>query len=242
MTRPPVPSQVRALCHFYKLDDRTTAELIALAEPVRGDRDSWSRFDLEAMTARYLTFESDSQGVLTYQSMLIPGLLQEESYATAVVNPLRPYLSDEQVAETVASRMQRRLNLLPPRSLAFHAVIDEAVLLRVLGGKQGMRRQLEHLLEAAQLPNVTAQILPIGAGPHPGLNGSFSIFTFGQDLLSDFAYVEDQIGQTFEDRDDIVARCKSNFSALATLAASPDESTTIIEQKLTRLENNETEG
>ncbi|MEU7905614.1 helix-turn-helix transcriptional regulator [Actinoplanes sp. NPDC049118] len=242
LTRPPVASQVLALCHFYKLDERTTAELMALAEPVRGDHDGWSRFDLETMTARYLTFESDSKGVLTYQSMLIPGLLQEESYATAVVNSLRSYLSDEQITETVASRMERRRNLLPPRSLKFHAIIDEAVLLRRLGGKQGMRRQLEHLLEATQLPNVIVQILPISSGPHPGLNGSFSIFTFGQDLLGDFAYVEDQIGQTFEDRDDIVALCKSNFSALATLAATPNESTTMIEQRLSWLESDGTEG
>ncbi len=234
MTRPPVASQVLALCHFYELDRRTTTELMGLAEPVKGDNERWSRH-LEAGTAKYLTFESDSKGVLTYQSMLIPGLLQSELYAAAVVSSLRAYLSDEQIADTVASRMERRERLLPPRSLELHAVIDESVFLRALGGKEGMRQQLAHLLHAAELPNVTVQVLPLRVGPNPGLNGSFSIFTFGQDLLDDFAYVEDQIGQTFEDQDVIVERCKENFAILSGVAASPGESTMIIEQYLQSL-------
>ncbi|MFC7273010.1 helix-turn-helix transcriptional regulator [Paractinoplanes rhizophilus] len=235
LTRPPVPSQVVALCRFYKLDERTTSELEALAAPVKGDNDSWSRYDLETGTAKYLTFESEAKSVATFQAQLIPGLLQTELYATAVVSSLRRYFSADQISQTVSARMERRKNLTPPRSLEFRAVMDEPVINRVLGGVKGMQQQLRHLLAAGDLPNVTVQILPMDVGPHPGLDGSFSIFTFGQALLDDFVYVEDQVGQAFDDQEDIVRRCKEKFELLSKLAAPEDESRAIIERRLDAL-------
>lgn len=232
LTRPPVSSQVVALCRFYKLDERATLELEALAAPVKGDNDSWSRYDLETGTAKYLTFESESKSVATFQSQLIPGLLQTELYATAVVSSLRAYFDSEKISQTVASRMERSKNLAPPRSLEFRAVIDESAINRILGGVKGMQHQLRHILTVSELPNVTVKILPIDVGAHPGLDGSFAIFTFGQAQLDDFVYVEDQIGQAFEDQDVIVRRCKEKFELLSKLAASEDDSRAVIERRL----------
>ncbi|MFI7544936.1 helix-turn-helix transcriptional regulator [Actinoplanes sp. NPDC049599] len=235
LERPPVASQVLALCHFYGLGQQTTAEFMKLAEPVRGDNNDWSRHDLETGTAKYLTFEGDATSVSTFQAMLVPGLLQAELYARAVVSSLRPYFSDEQIEETVRARLERRKNLLAPRSLEFHAVLDESVLLRALGGAEAMREQLTDLLEATRLPNVTVQILPLSVGPNPGLNGSFSLFSFGAEL-DEFAYVEDQIGQTFEADPLAVKRCRTAFETLAKQALAPRSSNAVIRRRIQALD------
>jgi hypothetical protein len=148
---------------------------------------------------------------------------------------LRPYFSDEQIEETIRARLERRRNLLAPRSLAFHAILDESVLLRVLGGPDAMRQQLTNLLETTRLPNVTVQVLPLSAGPSPGLNGSFSLFSFGAEL-DEFTYVEDQIGQTFEADPLTVQRCRTAFETLVKRSLTQRNSNAMIRRHIQALD------
>ncbi|WP_374227448.1 DUF5753 domain-containing protein [Streptomyces sp. AC512_CC834] len=111
--------------------------------------------------------------------MLVPGLLQTEDYARAVIAQMRPDLTPDQVDALVKVRMERQAG----RESGEHpatlwAVLDEAVLHRVIGSPAVMRQQCAHLVQAGEQPNVTVQFLPFSLGAHPGLYGPFVILTF----------------------------------------------------------------
>jgi hypothetical protein len=80
------------------------------------------------------------------------------------------------------------------------AVVDEAVLRRPLGGARVMRRQLEHLLELTELPNVTLQVVPFARGGHAAAGGPFSILRFADRDLPDVVYLEQLTSALYLDK------------------------------------------
>src|SRR5262249_13326062 len=120
----------------------------------------------------------------------VPGLLQTESYARAIVN-LAHYGSDEdEVEKRVSLRMHRQRLLHRRNPPKLWAVIDEAALRRPIDGVATMRRQLEHLIEIAELPHVTIEILPFSAGGHAAAGGPVTILRFPEDEIPDLVYLE----------------------------------------------------
>lgn len=142
--------------------------LIALYKMMERERQpSWFRPWLDAeRTARQLR---------CFHPTLIPGLLQTENYARAVIR-CDDLLSDEEVEKRVAARMDRKAILAQPDPPQLIAVIDEAALHRRGESFRGlMIQQIEHLLTCAERPNISIHIIPLTVGVHVGLAGPFTL-------------------------------------------------------------------
>jgi hypothetical protein len=110
----------------------------------------------------------------------------------------------------------------------FWCVIDEAALLRPIGGAAVMHDQLDRLVAAAELPHVTLQVLPLQLGAHPGLEGSFVLLSFPDEADPDTVYVTMATGGVFQEKPDDLARFSMIFDSLQRIALPPDESAAFI--------------
>ncbi|HEY0001042.1 MAG TPA: DUF5753 domain-containing protein, partial [Actinoplanes sp.] len=129
------------------------------------------------------------------------------------------------VDRRVALRLTRQGRLAGGRPLELDAIVDESVVRRSIGGHDVMNEQLRHLVEVAQLPNVTLQILPFSAGEHQFLGGSAALLEFREATHLDVVYLEGLAGDFYEEQPSEVARYQEEFQRLSSLAL--DHRTTI---------------
>ncbi|WP_424531857.1 helix-turn-helix domain-containing protein [Sphaerisporangium viridialbum] len=122
----------------------------------------------------WLDVEREAGTLHTWQPLIVPGLLQTEEYARAILLG-EPRVSPEQVEDHVAARIERQRVFERPEPPMFWAVLDEGVLRRPVGSAQVMTDQLTRLLEAGTLPYITIQVLPLSAYSTTGLEGGFII-------------------------------------------------------------------
>ncbi|WP_309061138.1 DUF5753 domain-containing protein, partial [Streptomyces sp.] len=122
--------------------------------------------------------ESRAVELMSYGSHNIHGLLQTEEYARALLATRRPTLTEDELERAVTARMARKVifQRVPSPELSF--VQEEVTLRRPVGGRMVLRRQLEHLLEVAQLRNVDLQVMPTSRGDHPGTGGRVQVLKF----------------------------------------------------------------
>jgi transcriptional regulator with XRE-family HTH domain len=145
----------------------------------------------------FVPHEAEAAALRWYEHALVPGLLQTEEYARAVLST-RPNTSDDQIEELVAARMQRQEVLSREQPPLLWTLIDEAALYREVGTPQIMNEQLRHLADLSRRPNITIQVVPYSAGPHSGLLGAFVIAEL--DDSPPIAYLETAAeGETIED-------------------------------------------
>ena len=173
-----------------------------------------SEFDLVLPSglSLYVGLEYDARMLHCWELAYVPGLLQTEQYARAVLGHSRSGQQDT-VDRLTEARMRRQQRLTAKDPLELWAIMDESVLLRPVGGEQVMREQIAHLIDMAQLPNVNLQVCPLAKGMHTGLRGAFSILEFGP---SDprLVYVGGMSGNVLVDRDARVRRYTSIYSSL----------------------------
>ncbi|GAA2616952.1 helix-turn-helix transcriptional regulator [Streptomyces axinellae] len=153
----------------------------------------------------FVSLESESQVIRAYEPHYVPGLLQTESYARAVLRAGMPHAPEGEIKRGVALRMERQSVLTrdedPP---LLWAVVDETVLRRQIGGTEVMREQIDHLLQVTERTNVALQVMPFSAGPHPAMYGPFHLFRFPIDELPDVVCSESLVGAVYLDqRDDV---------------------------------------
>lgn len=171
----------------------------------------------------YLQFERGASSLSAYELALLPGLLQTEEYASAVIEEMRPDLTRRGVSTLVEIRMQRQERLMGAGK-EFRVVIDEAALRRPVVTAESMRRQLHRLVEAAEHPFVSVRFLPMNTGCHAGLYGSFMIMDFPS--TPSVVWVEGLAESTYFAKRDHVERYITAFDNLwqraAPLAADHD--------------------
>jgi hypothetical protein len=126
--------------------------------------------------------------VSNYESLFVPGLLQTEAYAHAVITGVLPMASEREVEQRVRARIERQRLLSEPGTLKLWAILDEAALHRQVRGRDVMRRQLNHIIKAANEPNMIVQIIPYSAGAHAGMPGSFALLEFPNPADPDLGY------------------------------------------------------
>jgi transcriptional regulator with XRE-family HTH domain len=180
----------------------------------------------------YVDLEAAATLIRTYEGQLVPGLLQTEDYMRAVIGGASLDESPEEAERRVALRMGRQTLLTRPDAPRLWAVIDEAALRRPVGSPEVMGRQLERLIDATELANVVLQILPFGAGAHPGMVGAFSILRFADDELPDVVYVEHLTNAQYLDRRDDVNRYLHVMDRISMGAAAPDNTVDILRKIL----------
>jgi transcriptional regulator with XRE-family HTH domain len=196
------------LLGLYQVTDPTeVAEFVALAREANTPG-WWQHYGdvLPPWFRTYVDLESVASLIRTYEGQFIPGLLQTDAYMRAVVHGAHLEETTEEVGRRVRLRLARQMLLTREGAPRLWAVIDEAALRRPVGGREVMRGQLERLLEAAKLPNVTLQILPFAAGAHSAMVGTFSILRFADRELPDLVYLEHLTSALYLDKRDEVER------------------------------------
>jgi len=197
----------------------------------------WHRFAdvLPSWFQSYVGLEAAASLIRTYELQFVPGLLQTEDYARAVIKIGRTGTSDLALDQRVTLRMARQQVL--TRALPVHlwAVLDEAVLRRPIGGCEVMRGQLEHLIAASKIPNVTLQIAPFAAGGYAGAGGAFSILRFPDDQMPDVVYAELLTSALYLDKREDVDRYLEAMERLCVEAQPPDHTADTITTLLNSL-------
>jgi transcriptional regulator with XRE-family HTH domain len=138
----------------------------------------------------YLGLEAAASVIRTFELQFVNGLFQTEDYARAVAVLGNKAAPAAEIERRVSLRMKRQDLLAladPPR---VWSVMDEAALRRPVGGRKVMRSQLQRLVEAAELPQVTLQVVPFMHGGHAAAGGSFTILRFAEPDLPDVVYIE----------------------------------------------------
>lgn len=182
----------------------------------------------------YVGLEEAAARIRTYESHLVPGLLQTEDYARALIggqSTMRP----TEVETRVRLRMDRQRLLTrtdPPR---LWAVVDEAALRRQVGGPDVMREQLEHLVAVTKLPNVTLQVMPFHFGGHAAEGQPFVILRFAEPDLPDVVYIEQLTSALYLERREDVDHYAGVMDRLAVQAEEPDSSADFINGILTEI-------
>ncbi|MEU4149512.1 helix-turn-helix transcriptional regulator [Streptomyces sp. NPDC026659] len=121
--------------------------------------------------------EKEAVELVSYDTLVIKGLLQTEEYMRALLSMRRPPLDDEIIEQRVLARLARQdiFDRRPSPLLSF--VLDESILHRPYGGKNLLRRQLEHLLVVGNKRNVEIQVMPVDREDNAGVNGPFTVVT-----------------------------------------------------------------
>jgi hypothetical protein len=180
----------------------------------------------------YVDLESAAALIRTYEGQFVPGLLQTDDYMRAVVHGAHLDDSSEEVGRRVRLRMARQTLLTREHPPRLWAVVDEAALRRPVGGPGVMKGQLERLLDATKLPNVTLQILPFESGAHPAMVGSFSVLRFPDQELPDVVYLEHLTSASYLNKPDEVDQYLHVMESICVRAAAPDETVELLNRLL----------
>ncbi|MFC9291439.1 helix-turn-helix domain-containing protein [Streptomyces sp. NPDC057052] len=171
----------------------------------------WSR--------KFMEYSARAVAVRQYAAHVVPGLLQTEDYARAVLSLDALLDGEEQLEERVTARIGRQGRLSSPNRPELCVILDEAVLRRPIGGHAVMRKQLARLLDAAAERHVTVQVLPFEQGEHEAMGGSLTVLVLPDG--SEVAYTEgSDYGQLIEEPVN-VSRYKVIYDRLRAAALPP---------------------
>lgn len=221
---------VRDMLDMYQVgDDEQRDQLLLLAKDAQ-QRGWWTEYEsvLTAGLDTYVGLETSAASIRSFQTHLVPGLLQTEEYSRTVIRSGRPAESLDNIERLTALRSRRQARLAEHGALEMWAVLDEAMLRRPIGGGAVMRAQLERLLEVGELPSVTIQVLPFSRGAHPALDGAFTIVSFPDPTDLDVVYVDCPAGNIFLEKEKDVRRHSTWFDHLRAAALPTDESAELI--------------
>lgn len=230
----PQTRTLRTLLDLYGVDQEQQAELVALLRDarLRGWLHAYQS-ELPEHYTTYIGFEGEAHSVWDYESLFVPGLLQTEDYARAVIRGGLPNASRDEVERRVEVRMERQALLHNENPLNLWSIVDEAALRRQVGGPEVMQAQFQYLIEVSELPHVTFQVIPFDAGAHPGMPGSFILLQFGDAAIPDVIYVNTMAGELFLEEVADVRRYKLVFEHLRAVAASPEASLSLVTSGIT---------
>ncbi|MCP3819923.1 helix-turn-helix transcriptional regulator [Streptomyces sp. A3M-1-3] len=178
-------------------------------------------------TQEFMEREADAIALHSYQTLLIPGLLQTEGYARALLNAHYPPLDDETIEQRVAARMERQELLIRKPTAYFGFVVEEAVLRRPVGGPGVMKTQMHRLLEVGELRNVSVQVLANDRGAHAGMNGPLVLLENVDHER--FAYEEGQTTSALHSDPGVVNLLTQRHGMIRMQALDTEESARFIE-------------
>nr|WP_222721439.1 helix-turn-helix transcriptional regulator [Actinomadura sp. HBU206391] len=183
----------------------------------------------------YIGLEEAASLIRTYEVQFVPGLLQTEDYARAVIRLGHPEASPGEIERRVRMRMTRRECLTGAEPPVLWAIMDEAALRRPMGGREVMRAQLEHLIEMSEMSNVTLQVVPFTAGGHAAAGGPFAILRFGEQSLPDIVYLEQLTSALYLDKPADVDKYLRTMNRLCVEAARPEHTSQVLSTLLNQL-------
>ncbi len=185
----------------------------------------WHRYQdvLPTWFQAYVGLEESAESIRSYDTQFVPGLLQTEDYAAAVL--ARGEVAPHEVDRLVYLRKERQRRFISG-SLRLWAIVDEAALRRPVGSPDQMRAQLRYLYEVCDQPGFTLQVTPFSTAYAP--QGSFSILSFAARDLPDVVYIEQLTSAMYLDKRSDVDRYTEAMDRLSAASASPDGSRQMI--------------
>lgn len=220
--RRPMLRDVRDLCELYQVDEATAAEFMKLTRQAR-EQGWWARYD-DLNLYPYIGLEQDAQSITAYSLYWLPGLVQSEDYARAIIRAISPKIADEVLEQRVQARMERQQVLYrgnPPR---YRVLLDELVLRRQVGSAAIMAAQIDKILKMIEDGRVTLQIVPFGAGAYPAADIMFLLLEFDERLLSPVVFVESLVHHQYHERADDIVRYREAIENVRDIALNPRES------------------
>jgi transcriptional regulator with XRE-family HTH domain len=223
---------VADLLSLYGVTDRAEREQLLTLASQANQPGWWYRYNdiLPAWFQPYIGLEEAAESIRLYEAQFIPGLLQTEEYASAVLG--FGDIPHDEMERHVILRKERQRRFADGQ-LRLWVILDEETLRRPVGDARVMRRQLEHLLAASEHRNFILQIIPRGTGGHAAPSG-FSILRFPDREMPDIVYVEQLTSALYLDKRLEVDRYLLAMERMSILATEPRTSSDIIRKILRR--------
>jgi transcriptional regulator with XRE-family HTH domain len=223
------------LLNLYGISDTAEREQLLTLASQANQQGWWHRYQdvLPSWFQSYIGLEDSAESIRSFDTQFVPGLLQTEDYALAVIQ-----LGAFSPAETdrllyLRKERQRRFT---SGSLRLLAIIDECALRRPIGSIGLMRAQLEHLLEITVRPGLTIQVTPFLTGASFAAPSSFSILSFATDDLPDVVYVEQLTSAMYLDKRADVDRYSEAMDQIRTTSYTPEQTKGLIRTMLADME------
>jgi transcriptional regulator with XRE-family HTH domain len=217
---------VAAMLGHYKVPEQKRAQILDQVRKAE-ERGWWESqgLGLPELWQALINFESRATRIQNFEALFVPGLLQTDEYTEAIIRSINKTLSQVELTNLVASRRARQA-VLGTRKLQFLAIIDESAIRRPIAESGVMRRQLRHLVDTADRPNVTVRVVPLQRGPYAGLRGPFAILEFEDE--PSLVYTENQVTSMFLDEKEDIAAYRVALGNILNEALEPAESAELI--------------
>lgn len=214
---------VKNMCELYGADKKLTEALMALAKETKS-RGWWHAYGdvVPAWFEVYVGLEAAASRLSSYHAELVPGMLQTEAYAAAVLRTAHEP-DDEDIQRQLKVRMDRQALIIREGQPTLDVVLGEAVLRRPVGGRDVMAAQLEHLVTLSSQRNMSIRVLPFESGVHGAMLGSFTILDFDDQYGEpDTVYVEGMTGGLYLDKPEEVKPFRFQYERLQEQSLSED--------------------
>jgi transcriptional regulator with XRE-family HTH domain len=218
---------IRDLCDLYQVTDPAQRDYLTELAGEGRRQDWWQSYDVPFGT--FIGLEADAASIGKYHATIVPGLLQTEDYARAIIESGAPAPSSELIEQRIAVRLARQRLLSRDDPPKLHVIMDESALRRIIGRPSVMKAQLDHIVDQTDQPNVVVQVIPYDAGMYPALDSSFTILGFPASTPG-VVYVEGLFGFIFVERPHEIERYQRVFKNLESVAANKHDSITIIKK------------
>ena len=224
-------NDLRVLLPYYGIKDQERVkQLLALARAAK--QNPWWQSYSDVASPELLelmNYESAASAISQFEPTFVPGILQTEEYASAVLQVFNDERPGQRVERLVKLRTERRGLLSRENAPRFSFVLDESVIRRVAGSHAVMTQQLQHLVNIGKLQkNITIQIVPFTAGLHRGMKGAFEIVQFEDTPDENVVFLEGSKDFINEDIEEVQEYLEI-FGHITDAALEPEESLKLLE-------------
>jgi transcriptional regulator with XRE-family HTH domain len=227
------PRDVRDILSLYGVEGHQLDALVEVSREAR--QEGWWHQYRNLPDATLVGLEAAASWLRIWEVIHIPALFQTREYARTSLRAIRPRLKAEDIERRVEFRLARQGLLVLDNPPELWAVLDEAALQRPVGGREVMANQLQRLIEAAELPNVTLQVLPFIVSEQAGMEGPFTIASFPDLADSDIVFVRNATGSMYLEDPNTVLHCVSIFNHLCAAALNPEDSIAFLAKMLSQM-------
>ena len=226
------------LLNLYGITDLAEREQLLTLASQANQQGWWHRYQdvLPTWFQSYIGLEESAESIRSFDAQFVPGLLQTEDYAAAVIQ-LGAY-SRAETHRLVYLRKERQRRF-AAGGLRLRAVIDEVALRRPIGTPALRQAQLDHLLAASSRPGLTIQVCPFLTGASYAAPGSFSILQFAAEDLPDVVYVEQLTSALYLDKRADIDRYTDAMNQIAATSTTAEQTTDLIRSMIGELEGSE---
>jgi transcriptional regulator with XRE-family HTH domain len=211
---------IRDLCQLYGVAD--SAYLMDLARRAR-QPGWWTQYE-DLGLGPYIGLEQDASVITLFSMYFVPGLLQTQEYARAIIKGIAPKIDSKILDQRVEARIRRQEVLERENPPRFEVLLDEAALHRQVGGPAVMRAQLDRILQRVGERKATVQVIAFDAGAHGSVDSNFVFFEFGDSSIPSAVFIEGLSGNIYRQRPVELERYREALNYLRNAALSPQDS------------------